>query len=173
MSYKSHSGFTLIELIIVIVILGILAVTAAPRFIDMRGDAVLASLNAMQGAFNSANTLVYSKAVLAGTEKLESSSISTGNGAIDTRYGYIMGQSTNVILVLEGSYEDIFFDENVQFIDQAVTADWGVFSPYDVSWTAIIPRGYGTQDDCYLVYDGDNPAVPAAAPVTYQVTNGC
>lgn len=54
-------GFTLIELIIVIVILGILAVVAAPRFIDIKGDAIIAELNAVKGALKSANSLIYAK----------------------------------------------------------------------------------------------------------------
>jgi MSHA pilin protein MshA len=45
----SNKGFTLIELIIVIVILGIMAVTAAPRFIDISSDANIAKLKALEG----------------------------------------------------------------------------------------------------------------------------
>ncbi|WP_219592386.1 prepilin-type N-terminal cleavage/methylation domain-containing protein, partial [Aeromonas salmonicida] len=36
---KKQAGFTLIELVIVIIILGILAVTAAPKFLNLQGDA--------------------------------------------------------------------------------------------------------------------------------------
>ena len=36
---QKQAGFTLIELVVVIVILGILAATAAPKFIDLTGDA--------------------------------------------------------------------------------------------------------------------------------------
>ena len=42
--YVKQEGFTLIELIVVIVILGILAVTAAPKFIDLQGDARASAL---------------------------------------------------------------------------------------------------------------------------------
>ncbi|GHY14243.1 MSHA biogenesis protein MshA [Vibrio cholerae] len=45
---KRQGGFTLIELVVVIVILGILAVTAAPRFLNLQGDARKASLQGLK-----------------------------------------------------------------------------------------------------------------------------
>ena len=50
---KQQSGFTLIELVLVIVILGILAATALPRFSDLSSQARIASLNGMAGAVRS------------------------------------------------------------------------------------------------------------------------
>ena len=44
---KRSAGFTLIELVIVIIILGILAVTAAPKFLNLRGGARESTLKGM------------------------------------------------------------------------------------------------------------------------------
>ena len=63
---KTQQGFTLVELIIVIVILGILAVTAAPRFLNFTQDARLAVLDSVAGAIKAGNALVYGKAAIAG-----------------------------------------------------------------------------------------------------------
>jgi len=61
MSVKKSSGFTLIELVIVVVILGFLAVTAIPKFLDLTDQAKQANIEGMAGGFATGVSLARAK----------------------------------------------------------------------------------------------------------------
>ncbi|HPB38993.1 MAG TPA: prepilin-type N-terminal cleavage/methylation domain-containing protein, partial [Syntrophorhabdus sp.] len=57
--YRRQKGFTLVELIIIIVILGILAAVAIPKYIDMKAEASDSTARVILGGLRDAATLVY------------------------------------------------------------------------------------------------------------------
>ena len=150
---QKQQGFTLIELVVVIIILGILAVTAAPKFINLQGDARVSALSGMKAAIQGANTLVYSKAALAGEEgKAKNDStppavdLGTGTDAV-TQFGYLQGLQTE----LENAM-DVTFNVGTSATDSTIATD------NDADWTIFVDSGeatiwqVGAPDACKLTY---------------------
>ena len=96
---KNQQGFTLIELVMVIVILGILAATALPKFANLQKDAKSSVMKAMEGSLKSAIAMVRAKALIDG--KFTGTLTVDGMGDITLYRGYPQNLKTNMDLMLE------------------------------------------------------------------------
>ncbi len=154
---KQQKGFTLIELIIVIVVLGILAVTAAPQFINFQSDARESTVKGAQASIQGAMQLVYAKSLIDGSDAAATDTVETENAIIDIIYGYptAIGDTNGGIAEAAG-----------------LGADW---TPDDVSdataTTVSYTPGATFNANCAVTY---TEATSASAPASVSVvTTGC
>ena len=100
MKRNNQAGFTLIELIIVIVILGILAVTASPKFLDLQGDARGSTVEGLKASLQGASNITYSKALVQGQAGATGT---TSNPTINVVHGYPKATVADMQAILDSS----------------------------------------------------------------------
>jgi MSHA pilin protein MshA len=143
-----NTGFTLIELVIVIVILGILAAAAFPRFVDLSIDARVASLNGIAGSLRSAAAITHATQLAKGLSS--NGSVSMEGVSISMNDGYPTASAI-----------------------QSTLADTSGFTITVISGGAGVNPGtrFALRTGCHVTYSVANSVVAATASV--DATTGC
>lgn len=112
--FTRQLGFTLIELIMVVVILGILSAYAMPRFADFRYEAERAAAEGGLAAVKAASAIVRAQAIIEGkTSSLREHSVMLEGAEIRLGYGYPVASDIAVAAGLDGFNVSISEDGSV------------------------------------------------------------
>ena len=158
----AQSGFTLIELIVVIVILGILAATALPKFSDLSGDARVASLNAAAGAIKSASAMAHGQALVNGKASEASYPTTMEGTSVTMAYGYPNAATIAAVAGLS--------DQDYQ-VTVAGAANPPATAPALTGNTVAIQPKKDPKPGCYVLYTESTGVNVAATVKTDTVTS--
>ncbi len=158
---KRKSGFTLVEMVVVIVLLGGLAATTVPKFAGLQKDARVSALKGAEAVLKGGANLVYSKALIERKDELgvaETPRVRLRHDEVTIVYGYPMASQDGIIRAAE------LADFDVEFIE----ASGG--QPASAVFTLASNRVTNSRD-CQVIYR--EPASLGSVPLIMASVSGC
>jgi MSHA pilin protein MshA len=152
---KRQAGFTLIELVMVIVILGILSAFALPRFADLGNDARAAALQGAFGAIKSASAITHAESLVNNNP----TTVTLEGTVINMLNGYPQALAANGGGILDAA--------------QIVAADFvlgGTPAATAAGFVTVTASGATTAANCQITYTA---AASGASPTIAIVDTGC
>ncbi|WP_413701058.1 prepilin-type N-terminal cleavage/methylation domain-containing protein [Psychromonas sp. KJ10-10] len=141
---NKQSGFTLIELVIVIIILGVLSAVAVPKFVSLRNEAKLATIKDLKATLETASTFTYTRSMIEGLGNLADETLSSG---VKIRYGYPYATQTNL-------KELIDINEDDWEMTSSSSPRTVVFAFYSDAEDMSVAEIISSTELCKLVYTG-------------------
>ncbi|RXJ74433.1 hypothetical protein CS022_02165 [Veronia nyctiphanis] len=146
---KKMSGFTLIELVVTLVMLGTLSVTAAPKLLPLSGEAYKAQLMRLKGSMGDAALMAHAHAILAGETNTPTVRLSMPgvNADVHLRFGYPAANYQGIGQLIDG-------------------LDHGG------DWTSMGDRG-STPHTYYVTFRSKIPWVKSSLSISEITNSGC